>query len=130
MRYRNINGDLYYVDDGGELRKEFPDNSAVGAFEEAVVPNIVPAANFAADVYGGIAGMKKGFETGVKIVMNPANVWAKNPYAAGAVILGSTAAGGFAGNVIAGGGARLTREGIINQFYKAPPDELAAAIKD
>ena len=130
MRYRNINGDLYYVDDGGELRKEFPDNSAVGAFEEAVVPNIVPAANFAADVYGGIAGMKKGLETGVKIVMNPANVWAKNPYAAGAVILGSTAAGGFAGNVIAGGGARLTREGIINQFYNAPPDELAAAIKD
>ena len=130
MRYRNINGDLYYVDDSGELRKEFPDNAAVGAFEEAIVPNIVPAANFAADVYGGIAGMKKGLETGVKIVMNPANVWAKNPYAAGAVILGSTAAGGFAGNLIAGGGARLTREAIINQFYNAPPDELAAAIKD
>ena len=129
-RYENINGELYYRDDDNQLRKEFPDNQAVGFFGDSVVPNLVPAANFGADVYSGIKGMELGMKAGVRLVANPALPFTKNPYAAGAVILGSTMAGGFGLNYAVGGGARLTREALINQFYNAPPDELAAAFRD
>ena len=44
LRYKNINGELFYVDDQGELQKEFPDNNAVNSYMETVVPNLVPAA--------------------------------------------------------------------------------------
>ena len=130
LRYKNINGELFYVDDQGELQKEFPDNNAVNSYMETVVPNLVPAATFGADVYGGIAGMKLGLNQGLKLVANPALPFTKNPYVAGAVILGSTAIGGFSGNVLTGGAARASREALISQFYNVPPDELSAAIKD
>jgi len=129
-RYENIDGTLYYRDDNNKLQPEFPDNDAVGFFGNKVVPNLIPATNLAADVAGGIAGMKQGLKTGAKLVANPALPWTKNPYAAGAVILASTAAGGFAGNLASGAAARGGREAIIDNFYNLPPEELAAAYKD
>ena len=69
-------------------------------------------------------------KAGARLVANPAIPITKNPYVAGAVILASTMAGGFGMNYVVGGGARLTREALINQFYNAPPDELAAAFRD
>ena len=137
MKYVNIDGDLYYQNPNGEkvfngakYTKEFPNNEAVGFFGDKLVPNLVPAATFAADVGGGMAGAKAGFKTGLRILANPANPLNKNPFTAGAVLLGSTAIGGFGGNYFFGGLARTGREATIDQFYSLPPEEIAAAHND
>ena len=136
-KYVNIDGDLYYQNPNGEkvfngakYTKEFPDNEAVGFFGDKLVPNLMPAANFAADVGGGMAGAKQGFKSGLRILANPANPLSKNPYAAGSVLLASTAIGGFGGNYLLGGVARTGREATIDQFYSLPPQEIAAAHND
>jgi hypothetical protein len=137
MKYVNIDGDLYYENPNGEkvfngtkYTKEFPNNEAVGFFGDKVVPNLVPASTFVADVGGGMAGAKAGFKQGLRIIANPANPVTKNPYVAGAILLGSTAAGGFGGNYLLGGVARTGREATIDQFYSLPPEEIAAAHND
>jgi len=136
-KYVNIDGDLYYQNPNGEkvfngakYTKEFPDTEAVGFFGDKLVPNLMPAANFAADVGGGMAGAKQGFKSGLRILANPANPLNKNPYAAGSVLLASTAIGGFGGNYLLGGVARTGREATIDQFYSLPPQEIAAAHND
>ena len=137
MKYVNIDGDLYYQNPNGEkvfngakYTKEFPNNEAVGFFGDKLVPNLVPASTFVADVGGGMAGAKAGFKTGLRILANPANPLNKNPFTAGAVLLGSTAIGGFGGNYFFGGLARTGREATIDQFYSLPPEEIAAAHND
>ena len=138
MKYVNIDGDLYYQNPNGEklfngtkYTKEFPDNEAVGFFGDKVVPNLMPASTFVADVGGGIAGAKAGFKTGLRIIASPTSgPLTKNPYAAGAILLGSTALGGFGGNYLLGGVARTGREATIDQFYSLPPEEIAAAHND
>jgi len=137
MKYVNIDGDLYYQNPNGEkvfngtkYTKEFPNNEAVGFFGDKVVPNLMPASTFVADVGGGMAGAKAGFKQGLRLIANPANPATKNPYVAGAVLLGSTAAGGFGGNYLLGGVARTGREATIDQFYSLPPEEIAAAHND
>ena len=137
MKYVNIDGDLYYQNPNGEkvfngtkYTKEFPNNEAVGFFGDKVVPNLMPASTFVADVGGGMAGAKFGFKQGLRLIANPANPATKNPYVAGAVLLGSTAAGGFGGNYLLGGVARTGREATIDQFYSLPPEEIAAAHND
>jgi len=136
-KYVNIDGDLYYQNPNGEkvfngskYTKEFPDNETVGFFGDKLVPNLMPASTFVADVGGGIAGARAGFNTGLRILANPANPLNKNPYAAGAVLLGSTAIGGFGGNYLLGGVSRTGREATIDQFYSLPPQEIAAAHND
>ncbi len=137
MKYVNIDGDLYYQNPNGEkvfngtkYTKEFPNNEAVGFFGDKVVPNLMPASTFVADVGGGMAGAKAGFKQGLRLIANPANPLTKNPYVAGAILLGSTAAGGFGGNYLLGGVARTGREATIDQFYSLPPEEIAAAHND
>lgn len=137
MKYVNIDGDLYYENPNGEkvfngikYTKEFPNNESVGFFGDKVVPNLVPASTFVADVGGGMGGAKLGFKTGLRLISNPANPVTKNPYVAGAILLGSTAAGGFGGNYLLGGVARTGREATIDQFYSLPPEEIAAAHND
>ena len=132
LRYKNINGELYYESPNGEAvfggkkySKEFPDNEAVGFFGDKIVPNLVPFTTFAADVGGGMAGAQKGFQTGQRLSQA-----VSHPYAKGAIILGSTAIGGMGGTALFGGGARAGREGMIDMFYNAPPEEIAAAIRD
>ncbi len=132
QKYVNIDGDLYYENPFGEklfggkkYSKEFPDNESVGMFREFVVPNLVPASTFAADVGGGMVGAKKGFQTGLRLQQG-----VSHPFAKLAVITGATMAGGFGGNYILGGIARTGREATIDQFYSVPPQEIAAAHKD
>jgi len=123
----NDQGDLLYWDDNvGNWAKEFPDLASYGLVGDKIVPNLVPATTFISDVAGGIAGAKKGFEMGLK----KAAQGPKNPWAVGATILGYTAAGGATGNLMVGGINRYSRELVIDQFYNAPPEEMAAAIKD
>ena len=140
-KYVNISGELYYEDPRGETiynnkkySKEFPDNEAVGFFNDKITPNLVPAATFVADVGGGMVGARIGFKKGLKDLSfgsNPlARLAQKNYYAAGAYLLGTTAIGGFAGNVAAGSVPRTARELAIDQFYVLPPEEIAAASKD
>jgi len=136
-KYVNIDGDLYYQNSNGEkvfngakYTKEFPNNETVGFFGDKLVPNLMPASTFVADVGGGMAGAKQGFKTGLRILANPATPLNKNPYAAGAVLLGSTAIGGFGGNYLLGGVNRTGREATIDQFYSLPPQEIAAAHND
>jgi len=140
-KYVNINGELYYEDPRGEkvynnkkYTREFPDNESVGFFADKIVPNLAPAATFAADVGGGMAGARKGFKTGLGQLATGANPLAKlaqkNPYAAGAYLLGTTAVGGFGGNLAAGAVPRTARELAIDQFYSLPAEEIAAASRD
>ena len=123
----NDQGDLLYWDNStGNWQKEFPNLADYGLMGDKIVPNLVPATTFISDVAGGIVGAKKGFQEGLK----QAAKGPKNPWAVGATILGYTAAGGVAGNLAVGGVNRYSRELIIDQFYNAPPEEMAAAIKD
>ena len=123
----NDQGDLLYWDDStGNWQKEFPNLADYGLMGDKIVPNLVPATTFISDVAGGIVGAKKGFEKGLK----KAATGPKNPWAVAATIFGYTAVGGVAGNLAVGGTNRYTRELIIDQFYNAPPEEMAAAIKD
>ena len=132
LKYTNQDGNLYYEDpvgknvfNGKKYSKEFPDNSAVGWWGNRVAPNIAPAGTFVADVAGGMVGAKKGFKTGMRLAKN-----VPNPLAKAAVVLGSTAIGGFGGNMLYGGGARYGREALINGFYSESPQELEAAYYD
>ena len=127
LRYEIKDGNIMYKDDQGILRQEFPDEADVGFIGDAVIPNLVPAANFAADVAGGIAGAKTGFKIGLDAA---AKSPVKHPAASLAIIIGSTAAGGFGGNLLAGGVARGSRELLADQFYNLPPEEISAAYKD
>ena len=128
FRYKvNDQGDLLYWDDStADWQKEFPDLAGYGVFGDKVVPNLVPATTFVADVAGGIIGAQKGFQKGLELAARGP----KNPWIAGATILGSTAAGGVGGNLIIGGGARTARGALIDQFYNLPPEEVATAIRD
>ncbi len=126
-RYQFKDGELVYRNDDGTLEKEFVSPTDVGVFGEYVTPNLVPATTFMADVVGGIEGAKRGFQRGLtQAVASPA----KHPLAQLGIVLGNTAMGGFAGNVVVGGVARGGRELMIDQFYNMPPEELVAAGKD
>ena len=136
-KYVNVDGELYYQNPNGEklfngvkYTKEFPNNEAVGFFGDKLVPNLVPASTFVADVGGGMAGARQGFKVGLSTLANPANPANKNPITAAAYLLGTTAIGGFGGNYLIGGAARTGREATIDQFYSLPPEEIAAAHKD
>lgn len=126
-RYQFKDGELVYRNDDGTLEKEFVSPTDVGVFGEYVQPNLVPATTFMADVVGGIEGAKRGFQRGLtQAVTSPA----KHPLAQLGIVLGNTAMGGFAGNLVVGGVARGGRELMIDQFYNMPPEELVAAGKD
>jgi hypothetical protein len=127
LRYEVKDGNIMYKDDEGVLRKEFPDEAEVGFIGDALVPNIVPAANFVADLTGGIIGAKKGFEVGLNIASKSP---VKHPAVSAAIILGSAGLGGFGGNILSGTVARGSRELMIDQFYNLPPEEISAAYKD
>ena len=132
LKYKNIDGELYYENPNGEAvfggkkySKEFPNNEAVGFLGDKVVPNLVPFSTFSADVGGGMVGAKRGFEKGQKLSQS-----FKHPLAKAAVILSSTGIGATLGTTIFGTGARVGREGLIDMFYNAPPEEIAAALQD
>jgi hypothetical protein len=126
-RYSFKDGELVYKNDDGSFEKEFISPTDVGVFGEYVQPNLVPASTFVADVYGGIKGATMGFKKGLDLA---SKLPIKNPVAQFGVVLGSTALGGFAGNIAVGGAARGGRELMIDQFYNMPPEELVAASKD
>ena len=126
-RYKFEDGELMYKKDDGTFAKEFVAPSDIGIFSEYMKPNLVPATTFMADVVGGIEGAKRGFQRGLtQAVTSPA----KHPLAQLGIVLGNTALGGFAGNLVVGGVARGGRELMIDQFYNMPPEELVAAGKD
>jgi len=126
-RYKFKDGELMYKKDDGTFAKEFVAPSDIGIFSEYMKPNLVPATTFMADVVGGIEGAKRGFQRGLtQAVTSPA----KHPLAQLGIVLGNTAMGGFAGNLVVGGVARGGRELMIDQFYNMPPEELVAAGKD
>ena len=127
FRYQIIDGEIMYEDDQGNMRKEFERPGDVTAYGEYIQPNIAPAATFAADMAGGIIGAGKGFAKGVELAKNSP---AKHPLALAAIVLGSTAVGGFGGTALAGGAARGTRALTASAFYNLPPEEIAASIRD
>jgi PPE-repeat protein len=127
LRYSYVDGDLVYEDENGNLVPEFGALEDASMIEEYLIPNIVPATTLAADITGGIIGAGKGFAKGVQLA---AKSPVKHPLAQAAIILGSTAAGGFAGNLVVGGLARTGRKALLDSFYNTPPEELAAAQKD
>jgi hypothetical protein len=127
LRYSYVDGDLVYEDENGNLVPEFGALEDASMIEEYLIPNIVPATTLAADITGGIIGAGKGFAKGVQLA---AKSPVKHPLAQAAIILGSTAAGGFGGNLVVGGLARTGRKALLDSFYNTPPEELAAAQKD
>jgi hypothetical protein len=127
MRYKIINGEIMYEDDNGQLQPEFEGIEDASFFEEYITPNLVPATTVAADIGGGMYGAGKGFQKGLELAMRSP---VKHPLAQAAIVLGSTALGGFGGNLVVGGAARLPREALIDQFYNLPPEELMAAGED
>lgn len=127
MRYKIINGEIMYEDDNGRLHPEFENIEDASFFQEYITPNLVPATTVAADIAGGMYGAGKGFEKGLELVTRSP---VKHPLAQAAIVLGSTAFGGFAGNLLVGGAARLPREAMIDQFYNLPPEEIMAASED
>ncbi len=127
FRYQIIDGEIMYEDDQGNMRKEFGRPGDVTAYGEYIQPNIAPAATFAADMAGGIIGAGKGFAKGVELAKN---LPTKHPLAMAAVVLGSTAAGGFGGTALTGGAARGTRALTASAFYNLPPEEIAASLRD
>jgi hypothetical protein len=127
LRYSYVDGDLVYEDENGNLVPEFGALEDASMIEEYLIPNIVPATTLAADITGGIIGAGKGFAKGVQLA---AKSPVKHPLAQAAIILGSTAAGGFTGNIVVGGLARTGRKALLDSFYNTPPEELAAAQKD
>ena len=127
FRYQIIDGEIMYEDDQGNMQKEFERPGDVTAYGEYVQPNIAPAATFAADMAGGIIGAGKGFAKGVELAKNSP---AKHPLALAAIVLGSTAVGGFGGTALAGGAARGARGLTASAFYNLPPEEIAASLRD
>ena len=127
FRYKYIDGELVYEDEDGNYVPEFEGLEDATVFEDYFYPNIIPATTIAADIGGGMYGAGKGFEKGLKIAQaSPA----KHPLAQAAIVLGSTALGGFGGNLVVGGVARGGREAMLDAFYNTPPEELAAARND
>jgi len=120
-------GKIMYEDDFGNLQPEFVRPEDATIFDEYITPNLLPATTFVADVGGGMAGAKMGFERSRDAVIR---LGIKNPFAATAMIMGGTAIGGGLGNLLVGGTARTGRELLIDQFYNLPPEEIAAAAKD
>ena len=120
-------GKIMYEDNFGNLQPEFVRPEDATIFDEYLTPNLVPATTFVADVGGGMAGAKIGFERSRDLVVRSG---IKHPFAATAVIMGGTALGGGLGNLLVGGTARTGRELLIDQFYNLPPEEIAAAAKD
>jgi len=127
FRYQIIDGEIMYEDDQGNMRKEFERPGDVTAYGEYIQPNFAPAATFAADMTGGIIGAGKGFAKGVELAKN---LPTKHPLAMAAVVLGSTAAGGFGGTALLGGGVRGARALTASAFYNLPPEEIAASLRD
>jgi len=127
FRYQIVDGEIMYEDDQGNMRKEFERPGDVTAYGEYIQPNIAPAATFAADMAGGIIGAGKGFAKGVELAKNSP---AKHPLAMAAIVLGSTAIGGFGGTALAGGAARGARGLTASAFYNLPPEEIAASLRD
>lgn len=125
LRYRYKDGELIYRDYDGTDKAVFAPGEDVNWFESSVVPNIVPFTTFTADVGGGMMGMAAGFKKGVEISSK-----VTNPYAKLAIILGSSGAGGFSGNYIAGGATRAGRAQLIDMFHNLPPEEIYAAHQD
>ena len=76
---------------------------------------------------GGIIGAGKGFAKGVELAKNSP---VRHPLAMAAIVLGSTAFGGFGGTALTGGAARGGRYLTASAFYNLPPEELSAAIRD
>ena len=131
-KYVNIDGELYYeningeaLHDGKKYSKEFPDNSRVGFFNDSITPNLIPASTVGADIYGGMVGLKKGYEFGTQLAKP-----IRNPFAKGAIILGSSAIGAGGGTALFGGSQRYLRTQAIDTFYNLPPEEVAAQIED
>ena len=123
-RYVNINGILYYTDDDGNLKKEFPDAESY-FFADTVFPNIAPTFTFGADVAGGLFGAQKAFNVGSKLAQGIPNPVLK--YLTKGLLTG---AGGFAGNLASGLLARSMREAVISSYYEVPPEELVTAFND
>ena len=132
-KYLKYEGNLYYEDpQGTDLTRggksyslEFPSNDMVGFWGDATASYLAPAATLTADVIGGIAGAKRGFQTGLRLSQA-----VPHPLAKTAIILGSTGVGGFAGNFIVGGVERLGAQAIINGFYSEGPSDLSNAYYD
>jgi len=125
LRYRYKDGELIYRDYDGTDKAVFAPGEDVNWFESSVVPNIVPFTTFTSDVAGGMAGAGVGFKKGVEISSK-----VTHPFAKLAIILGSTAVGGFGGNYIAGGATRAGRAQLIDMFHNLPPEEIYAAHQD
>ena len=125
LRYQvSDNGNIQYDSTGnGDYVNEFSNLRDYSFFENSMIPNVVPALNFAADVGGGMYGAKKGFEIGQKLPI-------PNPLVKSLAVAGTTAVGGVVGNFITGAPARATRAGLIESFYSLPPEEVATQMKD
>jgi len=126
-RYSYQDGELVFEDENGNIVPEFEGLEDATTVEEYFIPNVIPATTIVADIAGGMYGAAKGFEKGVKLAKV---LPIKHPLAVAAVILGSTAVGGFGGNLIFGGAQRAGREALIDTFHNASPEELAAAKND
>jgi len=127
LRYSYVDGELVYEDENGDLVPEFDALEDASIMEEYLIPNIVPTTTLAADITGGIIGAGKGFAKGVELATK---FPVKNPLVQAGIILGTTAAGGFTGNLVVGGAARTGREALLDSFYNTPAEEIAAAQKD
>ena len=128
FRYQiSPDGKIMYEDDFGNLQPEFLRPQDATIFDEYITPNLVPATTFVADVGGGMAGAKKGFELSRDAVVRKG---IRNPFAATALILAGTGIGGALGTFTVGGLGRSGREVLIDQFYNVPPEEIEAAAKD
>ena len=126
-RYQMIDGDIFYRDSEGNLRREFERPEDAGILDEYIYPNVVPAATVAADMTGAIYGAEKGFKEGVKLAQKSP---VKHPVALASIVLSLTAAGGAGGAFVTGTAARGARQLLIDQFYNLPPEEMEAAAKD
>ena len=72
-----------------------------------------------------MVGLKKGYEFGTQLAKP-----IRNPFAKGAIILGSSAIGAGGGTALFGGSQRYLRTQAIDTFYNLPPEEVAAQIED
>ena len=126
-RYQMIDGDIFYRDLEGNLRREFERPEDAGILDEYIYPNIVPATTIAADMTGAIVGAEQGFKQGVQLAQKSP---VKHPVALAGIVLSTTAAGGAGGAFATGAAARGARQLLIDQFYNLPPEEMEAAAKD
>jgi len=132
-KYLKYEGNLYYEDpqgsdltsSGKKYSLEFPNNDMVGFWGDTTASYLAPATTLTADVIGGIAGAKKGFQTGLRLSQA-----VPHPVAKSAIILGATGIGGFAGNFLVGGAERLGEQALINGFYSEGASDLSNAYYD